>query len=217
MMRRRHAEAGRTGQSLGATQRRVLLLLCQGERTVNELAAELGLTGNAVRAQLQRLARAGLVRQVGSRPGTRRPHAEYELTREAAKLFPKAYEPAVRSLVDVLTERLPAGRLRELLLVSGRRLLRSGIGDLGASGPRGRLAQIVERIGGPACGFDLLEQPEGTVLRSCACPLAAVTREHPATCALVAELLSESLGAPVREHCTRGEAPRCSFAITLPP
>lgn len=143
MTRRRHVGArgevgdAATGAQTGATQRRLLLLLCRGERTVNELAAEFGVTDNAVRAQLQRLARIGLVRQVGSRPGTRRPHADYELTVEAAKLFPTAYAPAVRSLVDVLNERIPAGRLRQLLLEAGRRLARSRIGACGRAVPAG--------------------------------------------------------------------------------
>jgi predicted ArsR family transcriptional regulator len=171
---------------------------------------------NAVRAQLQRLTRGGLVRQVGTRPGTRRPHAEYELTSDAAKLFPMAYGPAIRSLVDVLTERLPNANLRELLLEAGRRLLRARFADLRSRGPRRRLAEILERIGGAASGVEVIDGAEGTVVRPCACPLAAVTSVHPGTCELVSELLSELVGAPVRELCTKGEAPRCSFAITLP-
>jgi predicted ArsR family transcriptional regulator len=206
------ADAGQ----LGTTQRRLLLLLCQGERTVNELAAELGVTDNAVRAQLQRLTRDGLVRQVGSRPGIRRPHAQYELSPDAAKVFPTAYAPAMRFLVDVLSEQLPTANLRKLLLEAGRRLLRSRFGDLRGQGAQGRLAEILERIGGAACGAEVIDRPDETVVRSCACPLAAVTSSHPETCGLVAELLAEVIEAPVRELCTKGEAPRCAFVITLP-
>lgn len=206
------ADAGQ----LGSTQRRLLLLLCQGERTVNELAAELGVTDNAVRAQLQRLTRDGLVRQVGSRPGIRRPHAQYELSPGAAKVFPTAYAPAMRFLVDVLSEQLPTASLRQLLLEAGRRLLRSRLGDLRGQGPQGRLAEVLQRIGGAACGVEVIDRPEETVVRSCACPLAAVTSSHPETCGLVAELLAEVIEAPARELCTKGEAPRCAFVISLP-
>src|SRR5687768_15273411 len=90
------------------TRGRLLLLLCRGPRTVNELMGELGVTDNAVRAQLTTLQQTGLVRQVGLRPGTRKPHAEYELTPKARELFPRAHEPVLRALVDVLRERLPA-------------------------------------------------------------------------------------------------------------
>ena len=155
---------------LGSTQRRLLLLLCQGDGTVNELAAELGVTDNAVRAQLQRLTRDGLVRQVGSRPGIRRPHAQYELSPDAAKVFPTAYAPAMRFLVDVLSEQLPTANLRKLLLEAGRRLLRSRFGDLRGRGPQGRLAEILQRIGGAACGVEVIDDPNETVVRSCRVP-----------------------------------------------
>src|SRR5215218_1711943 len=87
---------------------KVLLLLCRKRRTVNELAEQLGLTDNAVRAQLQRLQDQGLVRLAGSRPGVRRPHADYELTAKGRRMFPRAYQPVLRTLVDVLMQQLPA-------------------------------------------------------------------------------------------------------------
>src|SRR5688500_5797183 len=96
----------------GNTRGKVLLLLCRGPRTVNELMEELGVTDNAVRAHLSNLQDDGLVRQVGLRPGTRKPHVDYELTPKARELFPRAHEPVLRTLVDVLEERLPAGETR---------------------------------------------------------------------------------------------------------
>src|SRR5829696_3257600 len=85
-----------------STRGKLMLLLCQGPRTVNELTQELGVTDNAVRAQLVNLQQGGLVRQVGLRPGTRKPHVDYELTPKARLAFPNAYEPVLRTLTDVL-------------------------------------------------------------------------------------------------------------------
>src|SRR5215204_3036324 len=97
------ARDGRTRQRLlRTTKGRVLVLLCRVRQTVSELAAELKVTDNAVRAQLQRLQRDGLVRQAGSRRGVRKPHVEYELTPDAMGLFPRAYEPVLLNLVNVL-------------------------------------------------------------------------------------------------------------------
>src|SRR5687768_5065392 len=111
------------GQDLFDTTRgKLLLLLCRGPRTVNELMEELGVTDNAVRAQLANLQQAGLVRQVGLRPGTRKPHVDYELTPKARQLFPRAYEPVLRALVDVLRERLPAEQARSLMKEAAQRL-----------------------------------------------------------------------------------------------
>src|SRR5919197_4867912 len=91
-----------------STRGRIVLLLRRGSRTVNELAAALGLTDNAVRTQLTALERDGLVHASGTRPGTRKPNITYGLTPEAGRLFPKMYGPVLRQLLDVLAERLPA-------------------------------------------------------------------------------------------------------------
>src|SRR5688572_1076349 len=105
------------------TRGKLLLLLCRAPRTVNELTEALGVTDNAVRAQLANLQQAGLVRQVGLRPGTRKPHVDYELTPTARQLFPRAHEPVLRTLVDVLEERLPRRERESLMREVARRIL----------------------------------------------------------------------------------------------
>src|SRR3954454_12531676 len=98
-----------------STRGKLLLLLCNGPRTVNELMDELGVTDNAVRAQLANLQQSGLVRPLGLRAGTRKPHVDYELTPKARRLFPQAHEQVLTTLVDVLNERLPPAQAAELL------------------------------------------------------------------------------------------------------
>jgi len=71
------------------------------------LARALGLTDNGVRAQLAVLERDDIVWQRGSvRRGGGKPAHVDELTCEAEDLSPKAYEPALSGLLDVVTERL---------------------------------------------------------------------------------------------------------------
>src|SRR5215467_12194918 len=76
---------------LESTRGRILQQLRAREETVNELAATLQLTDNAVRAHLLSLERDGLVQQTGIQPGFRRPHALYGLTSQSEQIFPKAY------------------------------------------------------------------------------------------------------------------------------
>src|SRR5688572_21385928 len=78
---------------LASSRGRVVRLLRRAAQSVNELAATLGLTDNAVRAHLLRLERDGLVQQAGTRPGFRKPEAVYEITADAEHLFAKAYAP----------------------------------------------------------------------------------------------------------------------------
>ena len=56
---------------LASTRGRILALLRAENRTVNDLAAILKLTDNAVRAHLVSLERDGLIQQHGTRRGTR--------------------------------------------------------------------------------------------------------------------------------------------------
>src|SRR5919202_729475 len=101
-----------------STRGQVVTLLRHSDRTVEELARALGITENGIRAHLAVLERDGIVRQRGSvrrGGGGGKPAYIYELTKEADSLFPKAYEPALRRLLDVLSERLGAEQSEALL------------------------------------------------------------------------------------------------------
>src|SRR6266496_4119842 len=73
-----------------STRGRIVTLLRRNSRTVEELAQELTLTDNAVRAHLATLERDGIVQQRGVRRGSGKPSYIYDLTPEAEYLFPKA-------------------------------------------------------------------------------------------------------------------------------
>src|SRR5688572_26073964 len=185
-MQKMHGRDGRHGRHreaaahlLASTRGRILLRLCRGRYTVADLAAHVGLTDNAVRAQLQRLQRDGMVSQAGARRGTRKPHVEYQLTTRARELFPRAYEPALRRLVDVLTDRLPPRVARDLLLRAGRALLNEHVGELNGRNPGQRLAKAMTRLNGNGLGIEATKEAGKITVRSCGCPLASVTAAHP--------------------------------------
>src|SRR5687768_14705281 len=119
MSKTHRQKIARKGHLFGTTKGKILVLLCRNRHTTAELAVHLGVTDNAIRAQLQRLERDGLVTKAGSRPGVRRPHVEYELTSEARALFPRGYGPVLQDLVDVLTKRLAPKVVRKLLFETG--------------------------------------------------------------------------------------------------
>jgi predicted ArsR family transcriptional regulator len=196
-----------------STRGRIIMLVRGNTKTVNELAAELDLTDNAVRAHLLSLERDGLIRQSGIQRGTRKPHFAYELTSEAEKLFPKAYDALLNQLIAVLKGRLSTRAVEEVLREVGRSLAQAQ----GQTRRRGALASRVElgrtaleTIGGTA----RIEKHDKTfVLRSESCPLAEAVTEHPEVCRLAETLLSEIIGADVKEHCDREGTPRCRFEI----
>ena len=207
--------AYRDQKFLESTRGRIVTLIRRASRTVEDLARELDLTDNGVRAHLAVLERDGLVRQRGSvrrgGSGGGKPAYVYELMPQAEDLFPKAYEPVLRRLLDVLSERMGEEKSEALLWAVGGRLAEER--DVPEDDARARLEAAVEvlnELGGLA---ELEEQDGAVVIRGYSCPLASVTLDHPEVCRMVETLIAELAGVPVHEHCDRGERPRCCFEI----
>jgi predicted ArsR family transcriptional regulator len=197
-----------------STRGRVVTLLRRAGFTVDELARELDLTNNGVRAHLAVLERDGIVRQRGSvrrSSGGGKPAYVYELTQEGENLFPKAYEPALRRLLDILSERLGSEESEVLLKSVGRRLAEEH--SVRTNDAHARLESAVE-IFNELGGLAELQERDGTlVIRGYSCPLAGVTPDHPEVCRMAETLITELAGVPVYEHCDRGERPRCCFEV----
>ena len=182
--------------------------------TVDELARELGLTNNGVRAHLATLERDGIVRQSGvvrRESGGGKPAYVYELTPEAEDLFPKAYEPVLRRLLDVLSDQLGPEETEALLRSVGRRLAEEH--STRADGTHARLESAVEALNELGGLAELEERDGALVIRGYSCPLAGVTPEHPEVCRMAETMIAELAGVPVHERCDRGEKPRCCFEI----
>ncbi len=198
-----------------STRGQIVTLLRREGLTVDELAQEVGLTNNGVRAHLATLERDGIVRQSGvvrRESGGGKPAYVYELTPEAEDLFPKAYEPVLHRLLDVLAEQLESDESEALLRLVGRLMAEEQ--TVPADGVCARLetaARVLNELGGLA---ELEERDGAFVIRGYSCPLAAVTPDHPEVCRMAETLITELVGVPVHEHCDRGERPRCCFELT---
>src|SRR3712207_6793311 len=208
------AAAGFNKRFLETTRGQIVALLRRGSRTVEELASTIGLTDNAVRAHLATLERDGLVRSVGVRRGTGagKPATLFELHPEAELLFSRAYAPVLRAMLDAISERMPQEQAEELMRDVGRRLAaqlgRDRSGDLHARVHAA--ASLLGALGGEA----YVEKGDDTLqLRGYGCPLSAAVTPRAEVCRAVEALLTEVIGATVREQCDRGERPRCCFHV----
>jgi predicted ArsR family transcriptional regulator len=196
-----------------STRGRIVKLLRGTASTVNELAEALGLTDNAVRAHLLSLERDGLVLQSGTQRGSRKPHFAYELTPDAERLFPKAYDVLLNRLISVLKSQLPPEAIAEILRTVGRSLAETQAADQPGDDLESRLARavrVLEAIGGSA---RVVREDGHLFIRSSGCPLAAAVAEHPEVCRLAEALVAEIVGEPVHERCDRGQTPRCRFEV----
>jgi predicted ArsR family transcriptional regulator len=200
---------------LASTRGRILDLLRAETRTVNELAAALQLSDNAVRAHLLSLERDGLVQQRGSRPGRRRPHAAYGLRAEAEHIFPKAYGPLLNHFVTVVSDRLTPRALCTTMQKVGRTVAQEHLNRLKGQSRRDRIKAALDLLNdlGGSAKFDSSGGRQ-FIYGQNGCPLAAVTASHPEACLIVESLLSEIIETPVKKCCEYGETPRCCFELS---
>jgi predicted ArsR family transcriptional regulator len=197
------------------TRGRLIALLRRSPHTVEELAKALGVTDNAVRAQLASLERDGVVRQHGLRRGSGKPSFSYGLRSEFEPLLSKAYIPILVRLLRGMGEQLPAPQVRDLLNGVGR--------DWASELPRlsgdvrskvAAASNLLNDLGGVT---EIEQEDRCFVIRGYSCPLALAVRENRGVCVAVQALLSGYIGENVVEHCDReGERVQCRFEVQSP-
>ena len=196
---------------LGTTRGKIITLLRRGERTVNELAAELELTDTAVRTHLAALERDGLAVLAGVRRGVGKPSHVFVLTPEAESLFPRAYAIVLRTLVETLRAALPPEQVDAVVAAAGRKLAEPFPRATGTAADRADAAvAVLAGLGGMAEA-----RVEGALatIRGFGCPLREAVDDHPEVCRIAAALLSEVVGREVTECCDRDGAPSCRFTF----
>ncbi len=196
-----------------STRGKIVLALRESARTVNDLAAALGLTDNAVRAHLLTLERDGLVEPGGTIKGYRKPHSVFRLTAEARHVFPAFYDSLFNRLMDAVKRRMSDSSLASVLEEVGREM---GAGN--AADPARPLQDRVQNalnalqeLGGTATAAT----EDGKVaIKGGGCPFADAVVEHPEVCKIAESLVQEIVGEPVSETCDRSSsAPKCRFVI----
>ncbi len=195
-----------------STRDRLIRLLRDEPRSVDQLAGTLGITLNAVRSQLTILERDGLVKAIGERKGPRRPSLVYGLSSEAERLLSRAYVPALKSILQAMSAREKGDEVEEILREAGRRLAMEFGRPLGDFNKRvTRALDLLEQLGGSM----ETEEAEGKlILKGHGCPLSEAVEIEPRTCKCMETLLAELTGSRVEEQCERGEKKRCAFVIS---
>ena len=197
-----------------ATRGRLLALLREGAWTVDDLAARLELTDNAVRFHLAALEREGGVAKAGvqRRPGAGKPAVLYSLTRAADEAFSRAYAPVLTACVEELRSLMSGSQLAAFLERVGKRL--AGGQKATADSLRKRVAGASELLNSLG-GITVVERSgDDYRIVGRACPLASAVEADPCVCSVVTSLVSSVVDAEVKENCDRSGRPKCCFEIS---
>jgi predicted ArsR family transcriptional regulator len=204
-------------QLLGSTRGRIVALLQRGPLAVDDIAAELRLTSNAVRGHITTMERDGMIQRVGRRPGTTRPFQTYELTPEVDQLLSRAYIPLLGELIRSLANALPDEQVETLVRDAGRRLADELLQTRRPTGTlESRLQTASDLLNEQLGALTRIESNGHYVIRGAGCPLSALTEKHPAICRAMESLVTEIVGVPARECCDRSGRPKCCFEIVAP-
>jgi predicted ArsR family transcriptional regulator len=199
---------------LATTRGRVISLLRTGPRTVNELAAALELTDNAVRTHLSALERDGLIEQAGVRRAVGKPAHVYRLTGEVDALFPKAYSTILERVLTALRHERGSEGLEEFLRAVGHDAGEQARADNQDPGQRVDAAvRLLGDLGGLA---EVEETDDAFMINGFSCPLGAIVGKNPEACALAEEIVEGVVGLDVTECCDRSDPPRCRFRVKKP-
>jgi predicted ArsR family transcriptional regulator len=202
----------------GAMRGRIIRLLRRGDKTVDELAAELGVTDNGVRSHLTVLEDAGVVEQFSVRrtgtPG--KPATVYRVARDAEPHLSAAYAPILEALLVALESRLETKELDALFRDVGRKLAEDheAAPKSASLAARTRLAASLLGELGAEIDVENADGGGGFVIRGHACPVASAVRVQPGVCRAMEELVAGVTGVQVRECCDRSDGgARCRFEI----
>jgi len=192
-----------------STRGKLVALLRRRELTVDEMATALGVTDNAVRAQLATLERDELVEPRGVRRGAGKPSQAYGPTAEFELSLSRAYAPLLRYLVRELGDRLTDKELQQLFAAAGRRWA----AELPHAPGVDHAVMLLEQLG---ASVEVERSGTGAVIRGHGCPLGLAVQDQPHLCAAVEAMLSAVAGAKVRERCDRAGTPSCRFELGRP-
>ena len=197
---------------------RILLLLkTDGPRTASALGEALGLTGEAARQQLTRLAAEGLV-EAGNETvaGRGRPRQAWRLTGAGHRTFPDGHADMTVALIDAIGAELGPQALETVIAARERKTQAAYHAVLGTK------ETLEERIDALAAlrsaeGYmaDWWRQPDGSfVLVENHCPICAAASLCRNFCRSELEIFRAVLDAPVErfEHVLSGSR-RCAYRI----
>jgi predicted ArsR family transcriptional regulator len=202
-----------------ARDRILVLLKTRGPQTAADLGTALGITGEAARQQLVRLAADGLVEAASQPRGVGRPAQVWGLTDKGHARFPDTHAEltvqllqAIRSqLGEEALDRLIAARAAESL--AGYTTALEGAADLGERVRR--LAEARTREGYMA---ECQRTEEGYLLVENHCPICTAATACQGFCRAERDVFQEVLGDGVSvertEHIVGGDR-RCAYRIEL--
>lgn len=166
----------------------------RGPASAADLAAQFGLSPNAVRQQLTILERDGLVAETSVRRGPTKPTYEFSLTSEADRLFPQAYDKMLSAVLREVRDQFGTPGVAKIFDGLSKRAAERARLEVTAANPEQKVAQLTEMLqkNGVVAEYSLIDG--GFVLHERNCPYFDAAKEHPEVCQVIHHVIDETIG-----------------------
>lgn len=194
------------------TRGKLIRLLRSGGRTVADLASDLSVGKNAVRAHLAHLEKAGIVKLDAPRPGVRKPHKVFRLTKKGEQSLECGHEAVLEKLLAILERHFSQRQRTKLFAEVGDAIGKDHMAAKPAD-PDERLhyaMSLLRELGGSP---ELAENEDGCTIRGATCPLASLVSQHPSACEIARQLIATITEVDVRQACSYEPRPQCCFIV----
>jgi len=200
----------------GSRRRLLTRLKTRGPATIADLAADLELSGEAIRQQLAPLERELWIEREALPPSGEpgRPPGRYRLTLKGEGLFPKQTGTLAIALADAIHSELGEAALERVLA----RVTDTRVAALGGPRPELPLGEQLERLrdiyGADDPFIEIEKLADGYRLIERNCPFLDMAMARPILCSSTVTALTRLLGTKVeREDRFQDGHGRCSFRV----
>lgn len=201
---------------IGKRQKELLQLLLRNKAglTVDELAAQLRITRNAVRQHLAALGTDGLVATTATRPSGGRPQQLYTLTDRGNEVFPRHYSWFARLAIESITREHGTAGLRKRLVEMGaavaEQLRAQHPGPESRQQKVVRLAEVMDQLGynaRTAAGSD-----KAPVIEADNCVFHELAMKNPEICQFDLAMMSAATDSRIdHQECMARGGNVCRF------
>jgi predicted ArsR family transcriptional regulator len=203
-----------------AVDRFLVLLKTRGPQTTAALGKAVGVTAEAARQQLVRLAADGLVVATAEPHGVGRPAQVWSLTEAANARFPDAHAEVTAQLIGAIRTQLGEDvldRLVEARAAESKAAYRAALE--GAAGLGERVARLAEARTREGYMAESRPEGDGYLLVENHCPICVAAKACQGFCRTELDTFRAVLGPDVSvertEHIVQGDR-RCAYRISLP-
>ncbi len=200
----------------GSRQEQILALLLNSVAgmSIDEMAARLQISRNAVKQHLVGLEKQQLVQEGALNSTGGRPARSYSLTEQGVNRFPKQYAWFCNLLLDDLAAELSPEALDKMLWNMGVKLAHSLAPQFSRKNSGQKLALLVELMQSLGYHAEVELQDGKPGIKAVNCVYHDIAQRHPSLCQFDQALMSTLLGQPIEQtECMAKQGCVCRFNI----